>query len=46
MLQIGTRLGALKAIGLIKPEGGEGQSGLGMLLSVSRLQLSLRSKRS
>ncbi|MGH8564775.1 MAG: ABC transporter permease [Gammaproteobacteria bacterium] len=32
MLQIGTRLGALKAIGLIEPEGGEGRSGLDDLL--------------
>lgn len=32
MLQIGTRLGALKSIGLIEPEGGEGQSGLDDLL--------------
>ena len=31
-LQIGTRLGALEAIGLIEPEGGEGQSGLDDLL--------------
>ncbi|MGH8591542.1 MAG: ABC transporter permease, partial [Gammaproteobacteria bacterium] len=31
-LQIGTRLGALKPIGLIEPEGGEGRSGLDDLL--------------
>jgi putative ABC transport system permease protein len=31
-LQIGTRLGALKPIGFIEPEGGEAQSGLGDLL--------------
>ena len=31
-LRIGTRLGALKPIGLIEPEGGEGRSGLDDLL--------------